>query len=239
MFLIRRLHKWFGLVLGLQFLLWAISGAAMALIDHRKVAGEDSIVHSTPSPTPAGVLSLAQVAQAVGQPISRIELRPLQDAWVYAATTPSGVQLVDPVDGRRIVIDDARAKTLAVAAFNGTAPVTSVALVEKPTLETRDFALPAWLVEFADKEKTTLILNAVTGEVAGAKTNTWRLWDFFWMIHIMDYTDRQSFNHPLIIIIATGCLWLALSGFIMLFSAFRRQDFAYIHDGIEWLQRRR
>ena len=111
--------------------------------------------------------------------------------------------------------------------------------VEKPTLETRDFALPAWRVEFADKERTTLILNAVTGEVAGAKTNTWRLWDFFWMIHIMDYTDRQSFNHPLIIIIATGCLWLALSGFIMLFSAFRRQDFAYIHDGIEWLQRRR
>ena len=239
MFLIRRLHKWFGLVLGLQFLLWSISGAAMALIDHRKVAGEDSIVHSTPSPTPAGVLSLAQVAQAVGQPISRIELRPLQDAWVYAATTPSGVQLVDPVDGRRIVIDDARAKTLAVAAFNGTAPVTSVSRVDKPTLETRDFALPAWRVEFADKEKTTLILNAVTGEVAGSKTNTWRLWDFFWMIHIMDYTDRQSFNHPLIIIIATGCLWLALSGFIMLFSAFRRQDFAYIHDGIEWLQRRR
>ena len=29
MFLIRRLHKWFGLVLGLQFLLWSISGAAM------------------------------------------------------------------------------------------------------------------------------------------------------------------------------------------------------------------
>ena len=46
MFLIRRLHKWFGLVLGLQFLLWAISGAAMALIDHRKVAGDQSIVLS-------------------------------------------------------------------------------------------------------------------------------------------------------------------------------------------------
>ena len=89
MFLIRRLHKWFGLVLGLQFLLWAISGAAMALIDHRKVAGEDSIAHTTPSPTPAAVLSLAQVAQAVGQPISQIELRPLQGAWVCAATTPA------------------------------------------------------------------------------------------------------------------------------------------------------
>lgn len=238
MFLIRRLHKWFGLVLGLQFLLWAISGAAMALIDHRKVAGDQSIVHAAPASTPDGLLPLTQVAQLVGQPISRLELRPLHDAWIYAATTPDGVQLIDPVDGRRIVIDEARARNLAVASFNGSAPVTSVSLVEKPTLETRDFALPAWRVEFADKEKTTLILNAVTGEVAGAKTNTWRLWDFFWMIHIMDYTDRQSFNHPLIIIIATGCLWLALSGFILLFRAFRRQDFAYVHDGIERLRRR-
>ena len=31
MFLIRTLHKWFGLVLGLQMLLWSISGAMMAL----------------------------------------------------------------------------------------------------------------------------------------------------------------------------------------------------------------
>ena len=31
MFLIRTLHKWFGLVLGLQFLIWALSGAVMAL----------------------------------------------------------------------------------------------------------------------------------------------------------------------------------------------------------------
>ena len=36
MFLIRWLHKWSGLVLGLQFLLWALSGAVMALLDHHK-----------------------------------------------------------------------------------------------------------------------------------------------------------------------------------------------------------
>ena len=109
-FLIRRLHKWFGLVLGLQFLLWSISGAAMALIDHRKVAGDQSIVHVAPSPAPAALLPLDRIVQAVGQPISRLEFRPLHDAWVYAATTSSGIQLVDPVDGRRIVIDDARAQ---------------------------------------------------------------------------------------------------------------------------------
>lgn len=221
MLLIRKLHKWFGLVLGLQFLLWAVSGAAMALIDHGKVSGDLAIVRAAPSPAPAAVLSLSQIIQAVGEPISKLELRPLHDAWVFAATTPRGVQLIDAVDGRRVVIDTAKARILAVAAFNGSAAVRSVSRIEKPTLETRDFALPAWRVEFADAERTTLILNAVTGEVAGAKTNSWRLWDVFWMIHIMDYTDRHSFNHPLIIIIATGALWLALSGAILLARSFR------------------
>ena len=30
---LRRVHKWVGIVIGLQFLLWAISGTAMALLE--------------------------------------------------------------------------------------------------------------------------------------------------------------------------------------------------------------
>ena len=36
---LRRIHKWVGLVIGLQFLIWAISGTAMALLDMEEVAG--------------------------------------------------------------------------------------------------------------------------------------------------------------------------------------------------------
>src|SRR3546814_2125833 len=35
----RRIHKWVGLILGLQFLLWALSGSVMALLDKDKVGG--------------------------------------------------------------------------------------------------------------------------------------------------------------------------------------------------------
>jgi hypothetical protein len=48
------------------------------------------------------------------------------------------------------------------------------------------------------------------------------------MFHIMNYGDRQSFNHPLIVTVATGVAWLALSGLILLFRAFRRSDVAWI-----------
>ena len=93
MFLLRRLHKWFGLVLGIQLLLWAISGAVMAMIDHHKVTGGHVLAEVKPSPAPTQVLSLAQVSQAIGAPVSQIELRPLQDQWVFAATTAEGCLL--------------------------------------------------------------------------------------------------------------------------------------------------
>ena len=34
---LRRIHKWVGLAIGLQFVIWAISGAAMALLDMRRL----------------------------------------------------------------------------------------------------------------------------------------------------------------------------------------------------------
>ena len=58
MFLIRWLHKWSGLVLGLQFLLWALSGAVMALLDHHKVSGEHALAPPAELPAAAALLPL-------------------------------------------------------------------------------------------------------------------------------------------------------------------------------------
>lgn len=240
MFVIRWLHKWFGLVLGLQFLLWALSGAVMALIDHHEVSGEHALLPVAEIAAPAQPLPLAAVAERVGAPILKLQLRPLFTDYVYEATTPAGVRLLDATTGAPIVVDAARAQALAVARFSGDAGVTSVSRVSETTLETRDLALPVWRVEFADKDRSTLLVSETTGEVLGAKTNAWRLWDIAWMLHIMDYGERQSFNHPLIITLAFGAAWLALSGLILLFRSFRRADVAWVIDPWEsFLARRR
>ncbi len=230
MFLIRWLHKWFGLVLGLQFLLWAGSGSVMALLDHHEVSGEHAVLPVAQISVPAEPLPLAAVAERVGAPILKLQLKPLFDTYVYEATTPLGVRLLDAARGTPIAIDAAKGRELAVARYSGQAPVKSVTRVDKTTLETRDVALPVWRVEFADKDRSTLLVSEKTGEVLGAKTNAWRLWDIAWMLHIMDYGERQSFNHPLIITLGSGAAWLALSGLILLFRSFRRSDVAWVVD---------
>lgn len=236
MFLIRTLHKWFGLVLGLQMLLWSVSGAMMALLDHHKVAGEGSVRQAAAPMLPAQALPLAQVAATLGEPVLQLQLRTLGQAQVYQATTPSGTKLIDAASGQPVVIDAAKAGALAAAAFAGPEGVASIRRVEEPDVESRTAELPAWRVEFADEDRTTLFMSAATGELLLLRNDTWRLWDVFWMIHIMDYTKRESFNHPLIITIASGVTWLTLSGVILLFRSFRRQDFAYLLDPIERLR---
>jgi uncharacterized iron-regulated membrane protein len=233
MYLIRWLHKWFGLVLGLQFLLWALSGAVMALLDHHKVSGEHALAPPAEIPAAASLLPLARVTDAAGQPITKLRLKPLYDSWVYEVTTPGGVKILNASTGEPIAIDAGKARELAVAGFTGYEPPKSVTYVAKPTLETRDLSLPVWRVEFADKERHALLVSATTGEVLAAKNDTWRLWDIAWMLHIMDYDDRQSFNHPLIVTLGTGAAWLALSGLILLFRSFRRSDVAWILDPLE------
>jgi uncharacterized iron-regulated membrane protein len=233
---LRWLHKWIGLILGLQFVLWTFSGATMALLDHHKVAAEGAIRPQSDIAELAQPVPLATVAQAAGAPILKLELKPLLDRYVYEATTTDGVRLIDAGDGRPVVVDAARARSLAVAAYSGAEPVRSVTPVTESTFETRTFELPVWRVEFADKDHTALFVSAATGQVLGAKNDAWRLWDFVWMIHIMDYTKRESFNHPLIITVATGISWLALSGLILLFRSFRRSDIAWLLDPIARLR---
>lgn len=228
MFLIRTLHKWFGLILGLQFLIWALSGAVMALIDHDKVAGEHAIrpaarLTTVPAPAP-----LATVQAAAGAPIVKLELKPLLDRWVYQATTPGGLRLLDAATAQPFVVDAALARTLATARYTGSAPVESVTLIEASTHETRKLARPVWRVAYADAGNTALFVSRATGEVLGAKTDSSRLWDIAWMLHIMDYSARESFNHPLIVTVASGVTWLALSGLILLFRSFRAADVRWL-----------
>ena len=89
-----------------------------------------------------------------------------------------------------------------------------------------------WRVDFADAENSSAYVAADTARFLVMRGDTWRTWDFFWMLHNMDYLNRTSFNHPLIVFVAFGALWLSGTGFYLLFKSFGKADF-------RWLRRRR
>ena len=222
--LFRRIHKWVGLILGIQFLLWALSGSMMALLDMDKVGGHDGGMGHA-HPLPAGeYAALASLPR--DEPVTGLVLRDLGSRPVYEVRSAKGVRLIDATTSETITVDQSMARD--VAAMMNDAPIRSVSVLPKPNLEARDHAGPMWRVDFADEENSSAYVSMDTARFLVMRGDTWRTWDFFWMLHNMDYADRKSFNHPLIIIIAFGALWMAGTGFYLLFKSFGRADFRWL-----------
>ena len=224
----RRIHKWVGLILGLQFLLWALSGSVMALLDKDKVGGHGGGM-SHAHPLPAGeYFDLATLPHR--EPVTGVILRDLGARPVYELRSAKGVRLVDATSGELVHVDGQMARE--IASMMNEAPIRKVSVLAKSTLETRDHGGAMWRVDFADTENSSAYVSLDTARFLVMRGDTWRTWDFFWMLHNMDYVNRKSFNHPLIIFVAFGTLWLSGTGFYLLFKSFSRADF-------RWLRRRR
>jgi hypothetical protein len=223
--LLRRIHKWIGLVLGLQFVIWTVSGAMMAVLDMDEVSGGEAKPAATAAPVPASSTAWPLVRQSLaGEPVTGVALRPLLDRNVLEVATPAGVRLFDAADGRQIVVDAALAMKVAEGSYARDGKVRAVAPLAELELAVRTHELPIWRVDFADAENSSFYVSAATGKLLERRNDTWRAWDFFWMLHNMDYVNRTSFNHPLIVVVAFGIIWLAITGFWLLFRTKWRPD---------------
>ena len=56
---------------------------------------------------------------------------------------------------------------------------------------------------------------ASSGEVKAVRTTSWRIFDLLWALHIMDYQDRDDFNHWLLTGMAILGLFTVFSGLIL------------------------
>lgn len=222
---LRTIHKWVGLVIGLQFLMWAISGAGMAILDMKEVAGGPaSTTAPLPMEAPSAAWSRVQ-ASLGGEPVTGLKLRSLPQGRAYEIATPRGTRLFSAGDGRPIRIDEATAAAVASAAHPEGAPIRSIESLDKVGFAVRDHALPIWRVDFSDNRNSSYYVSGTTGELIERRNDSWRLWDVLWMLHIMDYSDRSNFNHPLIITVGFAMAWLAITGFWLLFRTMWKHDF--------------
>ena len=85
--------------------------------------------------------------------------------------------------------------------------------------------------EFDDERDTRLFVSPHTGRLVARRNDVWRLYDFFWMLHIMDYRERTDFNHPLLITASVIALIVSMSGFLLLFYRVRRADLRVFRRG--------
>jgi len=228
---LKRLHRWIGLLIGIQVLLWLLSGLMMSLLDPGKVDGTRWAREDRPVPQALDYGVLLEPYELPAEPLAgalEIRLVAHRGQAVYRVTRADGITVIDATDGSVIVIDEQQAEEIAREDFTGDGEIVSIESGTAPTMETRDSRGRYWRVDFSDGVHTSLYISASTGTILERRNRYWRVFDVFWMLHIMDYSGRKDFNNTLIIVVALATIWLGLSGVILLFGSFRRRDFAFL-----------
>lgn len=205
------LHRWIGLFICLQLIAWSSGGLIFSLLDIRAVRGETEAREAliplaevdalALSPADARLLTIE--AGAAASDLSEITLRDRGLGPRYELYDSAGVPVsaVNPRTGVVVTrLAAAEAETLALADFAPDATVLKSSLIEEAadSGEYRGKRTPAWRVDLDHPKRPHIYVDAVTGEVLARRNRIWRTYDFFWMLHIMDYKHRDNFNHPLL-----------------------------------------
>jgi PepSY-associated TM region len=191
----RSLHKWLALFVGLQLLVWAVTGFYMVAIDLDLIHG-DPLVRNLRTPVRrTAVVPLSQLTGRYPE-ITLVALHslPVLDTPVYELTAAGRKVLVDAANGQQLSpLSAGMIRQLARSYYAGNGQLSAVELLEDEVpMEARGRAAPLWRADFDDWLQTTLYLHPDTGALVTRRHRLWRWYDFLWMLHIMDYGERET-----------------------------------------------
>jgi hypothetical protein len=201
-----KVHKWLALVMAIQILFWFGSGLFFAWFPIERVRSEHARAEQPAAPVPldeaaAGLARLraAGLARAETVEIKRVAGRPAALVGVHGGRPV----LYDLATARRLSpIPLTVAARIAEADPAGDLRAARVTRIAANDTEYRG-ALPAWRVDFEDGEGLAIYVAADTGAVTARRSTLWRVYDFLWGLHIMDWGGHANFNTWLLVI-ATG-----------------------------------
>jgi hypothetical protein len=223
----RKIHRWLGLVIGIQLVLWTASGLFFSLNPIAKVRGETE----APEPQPIEAeLPVASPAAAISQLISgstdieiqTVLLRPHLESAVYEISYLKNGEprwaLADGATGElQPSVDRDEALEIARKSYLPDSAIADIILITDTAIgsEYRDQPLPAFRITFDDPLGTRLYVSTERGVVTARRNDRWRWFDLLWMLHIMDYQTRDNFNTLLLQVVSALGLVTVLSGFAL------------------------
>ncbi len=241
-YLIRRTHRYMGVLLGIQFFMWTIGGLYFSWSNMDEIHGD---FQKKPPPllrsphgqykadldfvspsialknlkTKVGVDSILAVTliDVLGKPTYRIEFLHGGHHKMYQLADAQTGTLRDPLS-----IDEATA--LAKQQYNGETTVKSVELIKDVNghHEYRESPLPAVAVTFEQPMSTTVYVATEMGIVTKYRNDKWRIFDFLWMLHTMDYQTRDNLGNWLLRAFSIFGLLTICSGFTLFFISSKR-----------------
>ncbi len=212
--MIRLFHKYLSLVISIQLLLWTVSGIYFAFNKIELVRGEQYLIEQKVSK-----LNLKEVESSFsGKNVNFVRRL---DEWIIKVETDSGFSYTD-LQGQNL--DELNAEEVKEVVRQSTNLIPLMAQrIDKPEIraEFRGRNLPIFKVATSTTDNINVYVDAFTGEVTAIRSDSWRIWDFLWGAHIIDYSERENINNFLIKILSILALISSLSGIVLFFKTFK------------------
>ena len=224
----RKFHRLLSIVIGIQLLLWTVSGLIFSWNPIKKVRGEDLIRQQDPLDLSSWDLKdISEIIKSnrnAKTTVHQVKLKTVLGKPVYELSisgAPEKSRLVDAATGEVLSpISKTLAEDIALNDFSEAALIKKSEFIESdlgPHSEYRKKEIPVWRVELDHSSGTVIYVSANRGEVVTRRNNRWRMFDFFWMLHTMDYQGRDNFNSWLLRIMSAFGVLSVLTGYWLWF----------------------
>lgn len=231
---VRKTHRYLGLILGIQFFLWTAGGLYFSWTNIDTIRG-DNLKQQIPSLSlDSAVANLSQIQQEVKSKLKADSIESVQLVTVlgttyyelgYRAAGEMNSVLADAHTGQlRSALSEKEAIECAIGRLKDTATIEKIEYLTEtgPHHEYREKPLPAYAITFSGNVNTTVYVAAETGVVQTFRNDQWRIFDFLWMLHTMDYNGRDNINNwPLRVFSLLGLVAI-MSGFVLFFVSLKK-----------------
>ena len=228
---IRKTHRYLGVILGVQFLFWTIGGLYFSWSDMDEIHGDHQKAIVSPLESDIKMVNPQDIIQKIKQrdsikyilDIRLIQIlgEPLyQIIYTDEENDDKKIQLAQANTGElRNALSKEEAVKVAQKSFYTDAMVSQVEYLTNTSKhhEYRENPLPAFAVKFEHPANTTVYVSSELGTVQKFRNDKWRIFDFLWMMHTMDYQGRDNITNWLLRAFSIFGLMTITSGFVLFF----------------------
>lgn len=221
--LLQTLHKWLGLIVGLQLLIWVVTGLAFNLIDERFLdANPYRTTDKTASPNTALAPTADLLQQYQTEGIIELKLTSVLSRAVYALTTTQQTRWFWADSLEPLSLNDTQILALAKESYSGPGELSAPQVLTRET--PFNTSGPIALLTASDEVKTRIYIDTASGAVLAHQNRQSDLKDLLFMLHFMDYAPDNGigFNHLLVQVVSIATLLLGLSGIYILGHKFHQ-----------------
>lgn len=214
--ILAKLHIWLGWLIAVPLLLWTVSGLVMVARPLDEVRGTTLLRNPEPRALPPGWLA-AQLIEGEDRPVEMRTRMQGNSAVTSAIYADGKVERYFATTGVRVPeIDVAAARTIVAMEVAGGDRVTSVTYFDgkRAPLDLRR-PIPVWQVTL--ENGTHVYVGRDSGAIEAVRTRWWRVFDFFWGLHIMDLETREDTHHPVLVAFTVLAVAMTVIGSVLMF----------------------